>query len=287
MIVTCQKCGAKNRLPDVDTQKTYRCYRCKATLRAAGADSGGDIRETAARSEARPERKGLNPLSVSFVLLVLLVAALIGGTIWQTAGKVSVGSKDGLGIIMYPDERLREISKTVDNVESAQEHTTELIELMKNTAAKLDGSGLSAPQVGVPERIIIVRTITGPSVADSEYVGMVNPEIIAREGASTKFEGCTSLPAGEWKTEVTRSEKVTVSYFSSDGRTETMAASGDVSRAIQHEVDHLNGVLAIDYAKHDHFNAKLVVAVVIYLLVLAVAAVLYVRNRVMDRKRTS
>jgi peptide deformylase len=287
MIVTCQKCGAKNRLPDVDTQKTYRCYRCKATLGAAGGDGSGDSKQTAARSEARPERQGPNPLSVSFVLLVLLVAALIGGTIWQTAAKVSVGSEDGLGIVMYPDERLREIAKTVDNVESAQAHMTELIELMKNTAAKMDGTGIAAPQVGVPERIIVVRVRTGPSVADSEYVEMVNPEIIAREGTSSAFDGCMSLPAGDWKTEVTRSEKVTVNYLTSDGRAETMVASGGVARAIQHEVDHLNGVLAIDYAKHDHFNAQLVVAVVIYLLVLAVAVVLYVRNRVMDRKRTS
>lgn len=226
-------------------------------------------------------------MSVSFLLLVLMIGGLMGGVGWQTADKISVGSKDSLGIIMYPDERLREIAEPVENVDLEREQIARLFELMKNTMAKMDAAGLSAPQVGVPKRIIVVRTRTGTSSAGSEIVGMVNPRITEREGTTTAIEGCLSLPRGDWKIEVTRSETVTVEYLSSDGQEGTLRASGSVARQIQHEIDHLDGVLITDYAKPHQFNGKLLFAVSIYLLALTVAVGLYARNRVRNRRRTS
>jgi len=213
----------------------------------------------------------------------------MGGVGWQTADKISVGSKESLEIVMCPNEPLREVAKPVDDVELAGERIAKLVELMKNTAAKMDAEGLSAPQVGIPERIIVVRTRVGigASSASSDFLGMVNPEIVEREGTGTAIEGCLSLPRGDWKIEVTRSETVTVDYLTSDRLGRTLIASGSVARRIQHEIDHLDGVLVIDYAKRHHFGSKLVVAAAIYLLVLTVAVGLYVRNRLRGRKRTS
>ena len=96
-----------------------------------------------------------------------------------------------------------------------------------------------------------------------------------------------SLPRN-CKAEVTRSETVSVSYLVQDGQQYTVRnIKGNVARQIQHEIDHLNGILIIDYPKRSHFNSRLMVAAAIYLLVLTVAVGLYIRNRVRDRKRTS
>jgi len=287
MIAICIKCGAKNRLPDGETHKRYRCHKCKTSLGNSGNDSNDNHLGVAARSPTQRRRTSVNLLSISFLLLVLMIAGLIGGVGWTTADKISVGSKESLGIIMYPDERLREIARPVDNIELEEERMTELFELMKNTVAKMDAAGLSAPQVGIPERVIVVRTKAGVSSADIEIVGMVNPRITEREGTSTAIEGCLSLPRGDWKTEVTRSKTVTVRYLTLDGLEETLTASGALARQIQHEIDHLDGVLVIDYAKRYHFSSMLVIAAAIYLLVLTVAVGLYVRNRLRNRERTS
>ena len=287
MIAICKKCGAKNRLPDGERHKRYRCHKCKTSLGNSGNDSNDNLLGVAARSPTQGRRTSVNLLSISFLLLVLMIAGLIGGVGWTTADKISVGSKESLGIIMYPDERLREIARPVDNIELEEERMTEVFELMKNTVAKMDAVGLSAPQVGIPERVIVVRTKAGVSSADIEIVGMANPEIIGREGTSTAIEGCLSLPRGDWKIEVTRSETVTVHYLTPDGLEETLTARGTLARQIQHEIDHLDGVLVTDYAKRHHFNGKLVFAVAIYLLALTVAVGLYVRNRVGNRRRTS
>jgi len=225
-------------------------------------------------------------MPIPMLLLFLVAVGLIGGIGWLTADKISVGGKPSLGVIMYPDERLREIAQPVDNFELDRENITELFELMKSTAAKMDAAGLSAPQVGVSERIIAVRIKSGASLAASEFVGMVNPQIIQREGTRTSFEGCLSLPTGD-KIEVTRSETIVVNYLTLDGQEDTIRASGVVASEIQHEIDHLDGVLEIDYAKRCHFNGKLVVAVAIYILAMTVAVGSYIRNRVRNRRRTS
>ena len=287
MIVICQKCSARNRLPDGSTHKTYRCHRCKASLGNPAKDNSDDRKGVAARLPTQAKRTSVNVLSVSFVLLVLMSAGLVGAIGWQTADKISVGSKASLEIIMYPDERLRDIAEPVDYAELGRENITELFELMKNTMAKADALGLAASQVGVPLRIIAVRTSTGASSVGDEVMCMVNPEIVERERASTAIDNCLSLPRGDWKIEVTRSETVTVDYLTSDGLEETLTASGSVARQIQHEIDHLDGVLVIDYAERYHFSSMLVIAAAIYLLVLTVAVGLYVRNRLRNREGTS
>lgn len=223
-------------------------------------------------------------LSVSFILLVLMAAALAAGTAWMAADRISAGGRESLDVIMYPDGRLREPARPVEDVGVHQERITRLFELLRNTMGQTGADVLSAPQAGVPERIIVVRTGIGLSSAGGEFVCMVNPRIVDGEGASIEVEGCFSLPRGDWKTEVSRFETVTVEYLAPDGQVEEKEFSGADARHIQHGIDHLDGILVQDRAERDRLNGKLAAAAAIYLLALTVAAGWYIRNRVRSGK---
>jgi peptide deformylase len=105
---------------------------------------------------------------------------------------------------------------------------------------KKNGIGLAAPQVGLDMRLVIVST------PDIDAVAMVNPEIIGRSGSQLGAEGCLSFP-GTF-IEVERSEEVTVSYQDFKGKHKTLTAAGLFARCIQHELDHLDGVLFLDFS---------------------------------------
>jgi peptide deformylase len=109
---------------------------------------------------------------------------------------------------------------------------------MLDTLYKENGAGLAAPQVGVSERVVVIDVGKGPLV-------LINPEIIAREGQSRDSEGCLSIPGrSEY---VTRAQKVRVKFMDLRGQTITMEGEDLLARAFQHEIDHLNGILYIDY----------------------------------------
>ncbi len=112
---------------------------------------------------------------------------------------------------------------------------------MKETACQKDGIGLAAPQVGKSVRAIIVNL-------PEKKLMMINPKITRRSFRKDIMEeGCLSLPGKFVK--VKRPKKIMVKYFDENGKKLKLKANGLVSRVIQHEVDHLNGVLITDYKK--------------------------------------
>ena len=117
-----------------------------------------------------------------------------------------------------------------------------LLDDMAETMYKNDGIGLAAPQVGRPIRAVVI------DIGEGKLLEMINPEIISKEGSALDSEGCLSVPGifGE----VERSSKVTVDYTTRYGKRRKLEAEGLLARCIQHELDHLDGILFIDVAKN-------------------------------------
>ena len=146
-----------------------------------------------------------------------------------------------LPIIILPDPILRKISDPVEHIDSA---VLKLMDDMLETMYDAPGIGLAAIQVGVPKRIVVL------DIADDgepkKPLAMANPEII-KMGSTTRVyeEGCLSIP--DVRVDIERPETVTVSYIGRDGRPHELAAEGLLATAIQHELDHLDGQLIIDF----------------------------------------
>ncbi len=144
-----------------------------------------------------------------------------------------------LPILHYPDEQLR---KTSTPLAAITEEDRELIENMIATLYDAPGVGLAAPQVGVHKRLVILD-ITAGKEPDRLFV-MINPEILSSQGEQTDEEGCLSVPG--YNGNVTRAQTIKVSYMNREGEQTTLNAEGLMARAIQHEVDHLDGILFVD-----------------------------------------
>jgi peptide deformylase len=142
-------------------------------------------------------------------------------------------------IVKHPDEVLRERAQEVTKF-NANLH--KLLDDMAETMYDADGVGLAAPQVGILKRVIVV------DVGDEhELIEMVNPEIVSAEGEQLGPEGCLSIPGLQG--DVRRSNRIVIRGQDRDGKPIQYEASEFLSRAFQHEVDHLNGVLFIDTAE--------------------------------------
>jgi len=133
------------------------------------------------------------------------------------------------------DPVLRSKAKRIDEV---NKKTNDLIDNLFDTMYEQDGVGLAAPQVGILKRIAVV------DVREGNTVILINPEIIAEEGKAIMEEGCLSIP-GETG-DVIRSQKIKVRSLDREGRVIEFEAEGFEARAIQHEMDHLDGVLFVD-----------------------------------------
>ena len=143
-------------------------------------------------------------------------------------------------ILVYPDPFL---SRTASRVAKVDERVKELIQDMFETMYESDGIGLAATQVGVGKRIIVLDV--SPADETAAPIALVNPEIIGREGpVAVCMEGCLSVPGVQG--EVARSEGVVVSGLDGNGEPVTLRAGGILARALQHEIDHLDGILFID-----------------------------------------
>lgn len=142
-------------------------------------------------------------------------------------------------ILIFPDPVLRKIAEPVDRID---ESLKTLIGDMIETMHAAPGVGLAAPQVGVSQRVIVADPSAGenPDLA----LELMNPEIISSKGSVQHEEGCLSLPEVEVK--VQRAEQIVVKAQRLDGRMQTIEAEGYLSYILQHEIDHLNGVLIID-----------------------------------------
>ena len=136
-------------------------------------------------------------------------------------------------IVMYPDNILEQPCKRVTTFNSKLK---KLLNDMYDTMIEFDGVGLAAPQVGVDEQIAIVDIGD-----DTGTIEMINPEILETKGEQTGVEGCLSFPGlfGE----VSRPFYVKVRAQDRKGRTFTFEAEDYLARAIQHEIDHLHGIL--------------------------------------------
>ena len=145
-------------------------------------------------------------------------------------------------IVLHPDARLKKKSVQVENINDA---LTKLAEDMMETMYDAPGIGLAAPQIGVLERLIVMDCAKKED-EEPDPVIMVNPLITASsEEISVYEEGCLSIP--EHFAEVTRPEFVQVEWIDLDGKQHSEEFGGLKSTCIQHEIDHLNGKLFIDY----------------------------------------
>ena len=118
----------------------------------------------------------------------------------------------------------------------------EFIESMIDTLYEQNGVGLAAPQVGVSKRVVIIDTSFGEK--EDEIIALVNPEILTVEGECTIEEGCLSVP--KVFEQVTRPERIRVRYQDAHGNVQEDDADGMMARVIQHETDHLEGILFVD-----------------------------------------
>lgn len=144
-----------------------------------------------------------------------------------------------LEIRKYPDEVLKEKSEKITNIDATLQ---KLIDDMIETMYKANGIGLAAPQVGISKRLIVVDT--SPRDEKQSLIVLINPEILEYEGEILSEEGCLSLPG--FITRLNRNEKVFVKGMDRKGRELEIEAEGLLARALQHEIDHLEGKLLID-----------------------------------------
>ncbi len=142
-------------------------------------------------------------------------------------------------ILHYPDPRLREPGK---KVAAMTDELRRLIDDMAETMYAAPGVGLAATQIGEPWQIFVVDCAAEGEPSD--FRAFVNPEIVATEGARTFEEGCLSFPTA--REEIERADRVRVRAQGRDGQWFELEADGLLATAIQHEYDHLQGVLMID-----------------------------------------
>jgi len=143
-----------------------------------------------------------------------------------------------LDILHFPDPRLRNKAKPVAEV---NDEIRRLIDDMLETMYAAPGIGLASIQVNVPLRVIVVDITEDRS----EPLALINPEILSKDGVEEMDEGCLSVP-GVYET-VQRADRIRVRYLDRDGNTVERDAEGLLAVCIQHEIDHLDGRLFVDY----------------------------------------
>ena len=144
-------------------------------------------------------------------------------------------------IIKLPDPILRQVSKPVAEV---TDETRRIMGDMLDTMYDAPGIGLAAVQIGIPQRIVVIDLAKEDE--ERQPIHLVNPEIVwASDEQSDYEEGCLSIP--EYFDMVSRPKEVTVRFLDREGQSCEMRCSGVLATCVQHEIDHLNGVLFIDY----------------------------------------
>jgi peptide deformylase len=145
-------------------------------------------------------------------------------------------------ILIHPDPRLK---KNCSPIEAVSTEVGQLAEDMLATMYDAPGIGLAAPQVGVTSRLLVMDCVKDPAQSPRPMV-LINPAVTwASEDTSVYDEGCLSIP--DQYAEVTRPAKVRVEWMGLDGKTNEEEFEGLWATCVQHEIDHLNGKLFIDY----------------------------------------
>ena len=142
-----------------------------------------------------------------------------------------------LDILTHPNPLLRQRAEFVRSVDASL-HT--LLKNMHETMVEYVGVGLAAPQVGVLQRILVVQY-------KERKLSLINPEITFQEGMEVANEGCLSLP--NYRLDVPRAAHIVVKAKNKLGQSIVLKEKNMVARIIQHEMDHLNGILILDYEK--------------------------------------
>lgn len=143
-----------------------------------------------------------------------------------------------LEVLRFPDERLRTVAKKVEKVDDSIQ---QLVADMFDTMREEKGIGLAATQVNVHQQVVVMDV----SEQQDNPLVFVNPHITHKEGKIISEEGCLSVPNNYAKVE--RAEKITVEANNQHGERFSLEADGLLAICIQHELDHLNGILFIDY----------------------------------------
>ena len=144
-------------------------------------------------------------------------------------------------LVILPDPVLRQVSKPVERVD---DELRRFADDMLETMYDAPGIGLAAIQIGEPRRMLVID-LAKEDEPKAPHV-IINPEIVASgDGVSVYEEGCLSIP--DYYAEVERPDTVTVKYLDRDGKEQLVEADGLMATCLQHEIDHLNGVLFIDH----------------------------------------
>ncbi len=148
-----------------------------------------------------------------------------------------------LEIKKYPEKILREKTAPVNGIDGQIQR---LIDDMIETMYAAGGIGLAANQVGIPKRLCIIDV----SIKEEQrpLIVLINPLIVAKEENEEAEEGCLSIPG--YRTNIKRAGKIHVKGFNREGKPIEIEATGLLSRALQHEIDHLDGILFIDRIKN-------------------------------------
>jgi peptide deformylase len=144
-----------------------------------------------------------------------------------------------LEILKYPHSVLRKRSEAVSQID---EKVRKLIHDMRETMVEAGGVGLAACQVGVSRRVVVLDV--SPMDPQYSFFALINPEIISEEGEIDHEEGCLSVP--DCLEKVKRKEKVCVKGLSPEGMEVEIKGDGILAIALQHEIDHINGILILD-----------------------------------------
>jgi len=170
-------------------------------------------------------------------------------------------------IVVYPDKRLKLISKEVESFDTALH---ELLDDMYDTMRASNGVGLAAIQIGIDQRVLIINVPLEDKDGDSygeehdkndqpkeNTLEMINPVIVEKDGREKFQEGCLSIP-GVYE-DIERAKHVKVEYFDKDGKKHAIEDDGFLAVAMQHEIDHLEGKVFIEklsYIKRKKFEKE-------------------------------
>ena len=147
-----------------------------------------------------------------------------------------------LNVLVYPDERLKQVSIPV---EEFSDGLKKFIRELEETFRSFPGCvGIAAPQVGRFERVVLVDISHKPKHANHGFLVLINPEITFSEGCSLGREGCLSVP--DYTGKVERAKSITLKALNQKGEMQEFHMSGYEARAVQHEIDHLDGKLFLD-----------------------------------------
>ncbi len=149
--------------------------------------------------------------------------------------KTGKGEMAIIPIRIAPDPILRQKAKRVRSIDKS---IRKLIKDMLETMHSASGVGLAAPQVGIPLRVIVI------GIPEQEAFALINPQIVRRKGERLINEGCLSIPG--YVGEVCRAESITAKGLNPEGREIRIKADELLAQALEHEIDHINGVLYID-----------------------------------------